>query len=363
MSNSLVSCICLSLLLAGSALASPADAARIRSGYETAMTEWSLRLQAAATPEARNAVWQERPDAVAAADAMWRVLAPALAEEWTLEPAAWFLRMAPNLLRQNADGVMVSAYPQQIEDVRKALEKHHLSSLGLTSMCMALVANPDPRSLSLLEKIQSNHPDKEIQGVAALGAAMLLRSLGDEDDLMENRLTYLKKAIIEAVDVKVDNTTIGDLARDEVYIITHLSKGREAPDLQGVDSGGRLMKLSDHKGKVVVVLFWSAAMDDAARTLESARMMVGKHRDKPFALVGVNVDAVDQLRRLVADDTVTWPNFSDPQGKLLKEYRVGSVPVVYVLDAARKVHYVGAPGAFVDLAVEALIQAMPPSGG
>lgn len=265
MTKSLCVAIAVSLLVSAGAAATPAEAERIQKDYELRMAEWSLRLQAAATPEARDQVWANRPDALATADSLWRLLAPALAQEWTLRPAAWFLRIGPTLTRQNADGVTVPAFPAEVEAVRKALETHHLSSNELTPMCMALVANPDPRSLALLEKIQGSHPSKEIQGVAALGAAMLLRSLGDEEELMKKRLTYLHKAIIESVEVKIDNTTVADLARDELYIITHLSKGRQAPDLQGADSGGRLMKLSDYRGKVVLVLFWSAAMDDASQ--------------------------------------------------------------------------------------------------
>lgn len=349
------------LLCLPEAMGSPAEAARIQKDYEQRMAEWSLKLQAAATPEARGLAWDSRPDAVATVDALWRVLEPALAEEWTISPAAWFLRMAPTLTRPNEAGGMVPAFTKEIEAVRKALETHHLASKQLAPMCMALVANADPRSLALLEKIQGSHPDKKVQGVAALGAAMLLKSLGDEEDLMKKRLTYLRKAIIESDDVELDNTTVAKLAEDELYIIRYLSKGREAPDLNGANTGGKLMKLSDYKGKVVVLLFWSAGMSDAARVLESSRAMQAKHSGKPFMLVGVNGDATEQLRKLEMEENtlVTWPNFSDPQAKLMGEYRVGSLPLVYVLDGSRKIHYVGAPGAFVELAVEALLEGTP----
>jgi hypothetical protein len=75
----------------------------------------------------------------------------------------------------------------------------------------------------------------------------------------------------------------------------------------------------------------------------------------------VNGDATEQLRKLEMEENtlVTWPNFSDPQAKLMGEYRVGSLPLVYVLDGSRKIHYVGAPGAFVELAVEALLEGTP----
>ena len=46
---------------------------------------------------------------------------------------------------------------------------------------------------------------------------------------------------------------------------------------------------------------------------------------------------------------------------LAKEYRVGSWPLVYVLDGERKIHYVGAPGSFVELTAEALLAEVKPA--
>ncbi len=62
-----------------------------------------------------------------------------------------------------------------------------------------------------------------------------------------------------------------------------------------------------------------------------------------------------------ADGTVTWPNLSDPANKLAAEYRVGSWPLVYVLDGERKIHYSGAPGSFAELTAEALLSEVKPA--
>src|SRR5690606_38797927 len=144
-------------------------------------------------------------------------------------------------------------------------------------------------------------------------------------------------------------TTVAALAEDELHIILHLTKGRVAPDLTGVDSAGRPMKLSDHTGKVVVLLFWGSNVLEAERTVEMANSMVTRFRGRPFVLIGVNHDPVEQLRALQAEGRVDWPNFSDPENKLSREYRVGSWPLAYVLDHERKIHYSGAVGSFVEL--------------
>jgi peroxiredoxin len=37
----------------------------------------------------------------------------------------------------------------------------------------------------------------------------------------------------------------------------HLAVGREAPDIEGADQDGKRFKLSDYRGKVVLLDFWS----------------------------------------------------------------------------------------------------------
>ena len=214
----------------------------------------------------------------------------------------------------------------------------------------------------MLEKIQAGRADKSVQGVAALAIAMRLKFLGDDDGLLKKRLTLLRKAIIDSAEVEINGASVAKLAEDELYIIRFLTKGRIAPDLSGTDSGLRPMKLSDYKGKVVVVLFWNGSVPEAARVLEMATAMGKKFADKPFAVIGVNNDSTADLRKMQKQaDLVTFPNFSDPQNHLAQEYRIGVWPLAYVLDGDRKIHYAGPPGSFVDITAAALLGETKPA--
>jgi peroxiredoxin len=349
------------LLLAAPSFASPADAQRIQKKWQLTMDQWTMEIRVAATPEARAKVWSARPDVTPFVKQMWQVIGPSLDEEWMLEPAAWFMRIAPGLLTTHADGSTTPTFAKEIDAICKALQSSHMKSLKLIPMCMALATTGDPRSFALLEKIQSIHPDKKIQGVAALGAAMILKSLGDDPELMGKRRSYLTKAIIESCEVDIGGTTVGKLAEDEIYIVRYLSKGRVAPDLSGTDAAGRPLKLSDHKDKVTVLLFWSSTMQEADRVLQITANLAKKFHGKPFVILGVNRDTLEKLRSLEADNTVTWPNFSDPSNILGAQYRVGIWPLVYVLDGERKIHYAGPPGSFVELTADALLSEIKPA--
>lgn len=349
-----------SLLLATGLPASPAGALSVQKSYQLAMEKWSLDMRIATTQEERVQTWAKRPDATTFARQMWAEIGPALGEEWSIEPAAWFLRVTQGLISTTENGSTAPTFAKEADAIRKAVESYHMDSLKLTPMCMALVVNQDPRSLAILEKIQASHPDKKIQGVAALAAAMQLKTIGDDGEIMKKRLTFLRKAIIQSSDIDLDGISVAKLAEDELYIIRFLTKGRVAPDLTGTDVANRPLTLSAHKGKVIVLLFWNSNVQDADRVVEITNELNRKFRGRPFVIIGVNNDPVEKLRSMQADGTVTWTNFPDPENKLAAEYRVGSWPLVYVLDHERKIHYAGAPGSFVELTAEALIGEIKP---
>ena len=63
-------------------------------------------------------------------------------------------------------------------------------------------------------------------------------------------------------DVKIPVTyfgsggTVGEKAKAELFQIRHLAVGQVAPDIEGEDQDGQRFKLSDYRGKVVLLDFW-----------------------------------------------------------------------------------------------------------
>src|SRR5262249_19718031 len=50
--------------------------------------------------------------------------------------------------------------------------------------------------------------------------------------------------------------TLGEVAKSELFELRHLRIGMTAPDIEGEDLDGVKFKLSDYRGKVVVIDFW-----------------------------------------------------------------------------------------------------------
>jgi peroxiredoxin len=324
------------------AIASPEKVALERKSYLQATELWTLKVRAAHTPEERRAIWDAKPSANAHAERLWALIKGSLSAEWTLEPAAWVVGSAPQMR-------------EPVEAIRAAMEKHHLGSPKITSLVYALTAVPDPRTLAMLEKLSASSPHASVRGTAALGTALLLKSLGDEGDIMKRRLTLLRQAIIDSSTVNLGGRSVSQIAQDELFVIANLTKGRVAPEISGTDVAGKPMKLSDARGKVVVLLFWGTWNNEAEKTLELTNSLVARMAGKKFEVIGVNADEAAILREMHAAKSVTWRNFSDTSGEIAATYRVRDWPIAYVLDAEGKIQFIGAPGTFVDLAAEALL--------
>lgn len=346
--------VCLLLLTPLTSNASPELAAKIQLTWEQAAAQWKAEAAKAITAEQREKLLETRPKPAAYASRMWGAIGPSLKEPWTIEPAAWFLQISKGIKDPNKP---IPLFASQIEKTKKAILTHHARNPDprLNSMCLALTRLSDPLTLSILEKIESANPDPKIQGVAALSAALVIKDLGDDGELMRKRLTYIRKAIINSADVKIGETTVAELAENELYHIRFLSKGREAPDISGTDSTGQALQLSQQIGKVVVLVFWSSTNPQADHTIDFTNEMTAKFKDKPVLILGINHDPVAKLRALHADGTVKWRNLSDPNNQIARNYRVGTWPMVYILDHKRRIHYAGGLGTFAELTADALI--------
>jgi hypothetical protein len=88
--------------------------------------------------------------------------------------------------------------------------------------------------------------------------AELLRE--DRDKAVKEIESVFERAAEKYGGVKLPGgDTVAERAKSELFEIRHLSVGKEAPDIEGEDQDGRRFKLSDYRGKVVLLDFWSFA--------------------------------------------------------------------------------------------------------
>src|SRR5713101_3295404 len=136
----------------------------------------------------------------------------------------------------------------------------------IAQLCQALSYSTDEVSETLLRTLLEKDSRREVQGLASLTLAQELKRrlemtpTGSEATASQVRTEsekLLRRASDQFGDVKLaDGGTVGDKAQLELDNILHLAVGKVAPEIEGQDQDSKRFKLSDYRGKVVLLDFW-----------------------------------------------------------------------------------------------------------
>ena len=152
--------------------------------------------------------------------------------------------------------------------------------------------------------------------------------------------------------------TLARVAEDRLDEMHNLAVGKPAPEIDGVDLDGKPMKLSDYRGKVVVLVFWGSWCGPCMEEVPHERELVERLEDKPFALLGVDCEEDKQAARAVMErERMTWPSWYDGtrgEGPIAQRYQIRGYPSTFVLDAKGIIRE-GKVGAGLDQAVDELL--------
>ena len=90
------------------------------------------------------------------------------------------------------------------------------------------------------------------------------------------------------------------------------------------------------------------------------RSLVTKHKDDPFAIIGVNSDKDrEAIREIVKEKNLTWRSFwngpEGPRGPIATRWNVQGWPQTYLIDAKGVIRYQSIFGEKLDVAIEELI--------
>ena len=131
--------------------------------------------------------------------------------------------------------------------------------------------------------------------------------------------------------------TLGEEAEARLDDMLNLAVGKSAPEIEGLDFNGKPLKLSDYKGKVVVLVFWGTWCGPCMAQVPHERELVERLKGQPFALLGVDCESdKDKARAVMARERMTWPNWYEaPQGEgpIARRYHIRGYPSVFFIDA------------------------------
>jgi hypothetical protein len=169
------------------------------------------------------------------------------------------------------------------------LLRDHLQSDRLGETCKRAGFGFRQECETFLRTVLSNSPHREVRGQACLRLAQFLAGRVDKLDSMKEQPVMARryeslfgKEYLEALqrqdhakvmkeaealyeraaqsygDVKLPyDETVGEVAQRDLFEIQHLSVGKMATEIEGEDQDKLPFKLSEYRGKVVLLYFWS----------------------------------------------------------------------------------------------------------
>jgi thiol-disulfide isomerase/thioredoxin len=279
------------------------------------------------------------------------------------------------------------------------LFEHHRNDRKLGLACLTLVNFPSLNRDKFLRAVFETTSDREVKGRTCWSLAEYLRikaglvqnlrapifkddvrflewrygdyvkhlrscdpdaMLAESEQLCERTIRdYGALAYVLGTAGPATKKTLADVAERSLNEIRHLAVGNIAPEIVGEDADGVVFRLTDYRGKVVVLTFSGSWCGPCRAMYPQERGLVERMKAKSFALLSVNTDEDKRtLRKSIQAGEVTWRCWQDGRagGPICSKWSVYSFPTVYVLDSRGVIRFKGVDGKALDEAVDTLMK-------
>lgn len=113
----------------------------------------------------------------------------------------------------------------------------------------------------------------------------------------------------------------------------HELLGQPAPDLVARGLSGYNVRVSEFRGDVVVVSFWSGSCNTCRAQLEALDRIANTYRSAGLVVIGVNLDDnLARAERFARAQRVGFPLLVSTPKEVGREFRVDRLPMVLFLD-------------------------------
>ena len=122
---------------------------------------------------------------------------------------------------------------------------------------------------------------------------------------------------------------------------------QSAPDFILTDLNGRSGRLSDYRGKVIILDFWATWCAPCRLLIPLFKDLYSKYRDSGFEVIGVAMDRGGEkvVKPFVEKHEIDYPNFIGNQEVVRNYGGLRGIPTTFVITKEGRIYkkYVGVP--------------------
>lgn len=116
--------------------------------------------------------------------------------------------------------------------------------------------------------------------------------------------------------------------------------GMKALDFTAVSLDGKEIRLSDYRGKYIILDFWGTWCAPCVSFLETLKEIHNTYIDKNLVILGIANDKLASLKKFLQQHPLPWPQISQyrpDHDSLLNLYKITGYPTTFLIDTSGKI--------------------------
>ncbi|MFC0298351.1 TlpA disulfide reductase family protein [Geobacillus jurassicus] len=130
---------------------------------------------------------------------------------------------------------------------------------------------------------------------------------------------------------------VEDGTQHESEIVEGIEVGNQAPDFALRTLDGKEVRLSDLRGKRVIVNMWATWCPPCRAEMPDMQKFYERYKDEGVEIVAVNLTQsekqLEQVARFIQEYGITFTVVLDEKGEVSRQYQAHAIPTSYLIDS------------------------------